>query len=61
MLGVDNYFVQKHLKDQWIERIQQFLPDAKPSIQGPLIDIENKDSNSNGSINFNEIISRFFI
>lgn len=38
-------FVQKtFLKNQWIERIQQFLPDAKiGSIQGPLIDIENKD------------------
>ena len=38
-------FVQKtFLKNQWIERIQQFLPDAKiGSIQGQTIDIENKD------------------
>jgi len=38
-------FVQKtFLKNQWIERIQQFLPDAKIGcIQGPIIDIDNKD------------------
>ena len=32
------------LVDQWIERIQQFLPDARiGKIQGQIIDIENKD------------------
>ena len=32
------------LVDQWIERINQFLPDAKVGrIQGQIIDIENKD------------------
>ena len=32
------------LADQWIERIQQFLPDAKVGrIQGQIIDIEDKD------------------
>ena len=32
------------LADQWIERIQQFLPNAKIGrIQGQIIDIENKD------------------
>ena len=32
------------LVDQWIERIQQFLPDARVGrIQGQIIDIENKD------------------
>ena len=32
------------LVDQWIERIQQFLPEAKVGrIQGQIIDIENKD------------------
>ena len=32
------------LVDQWIERIQQFLPDARiGKIQGQVIDIENKD------------------
>ena len=38
-------FVQKtFLKNQWIERIQQFLPNAKIGcIQGPIIDIDNKD------------------
>jgi superfamily II DNA or RNA helicase len=38
-------FVHKSfLKDQWIERIEQYLPDAKIGIiQGPIIDIENKD------------------
>lgn len=38
-------FVHKtFLKDQWIERIQQFLPDARiGTIQGPIIDIEDKD------------------
>ena len=38
-------FVQKtFLKNQWIERIQQFLPNAKIGcIQGPIIDIEDKD------------------
>ena len=38
-------FVHKtFLKDQWIERINQFLPFAKiGSIQGPIIDIEDKD------------------
>ena len=38
-------FVHKSfLKDQWIERIEQYLPDAKIGIiQGQIIDIENKD------------------
>ena len=38
-------FVQKtFLKNQWIERIHEFLPDAKVgSIQGQIIDIEDKD------------------
>ena len=38
-------FVHKtFLKNQWIERIQQYLPNARiGSIQGQLIDIENKD------------------
>ena len=32
------------LASQWIERIQQFLPTAKVGqIQGPVIDIEQKD------------------
>ena len=32
------------LVDQWIERIEQFLPDAKiGKIQGQIIDIDNKD------------------
>ena len=32
------------LVDQWIERIQQFLPDARiGKIQGQIIDIDNKD------------------
>jgi superfamily II DNA or RNA helicase len=38
-------FVHKSfLKDQWIERITQYLPNAKIGlIQGPIVDIENKD------------------
>jgi len=38
-------FVHKtFLKDQWIERINEFLPDAKiGTIQGQIIDIEDKD------------------
>jgi superfamily II DNA or RNA helicase len=38
-------FVHKSfLKDQWIERIEQYLPNAKIGlIQGPIVDIENKD------------------
>ena len=38
-------FVHKtFLKDQWIERINQFLPNAKiGTIQGQIIDIEKKD------------------
>ena len=38
-------FVHKtFLKNQWIERIQQFLPNARiGTIQGQVIDIENKD------------------
>jgi superfamily II DNA or RNA helicase len=38
-------FVHKSfLKDQWIERITQYLPNAKIGlIQGPTVDIENKD------------------
>ena len=32
------------LLNQWIERIEQFLPDAKVGkIQGPTIDVEDKD------------------
>ena len=35
---------KEFLMNQWIERIQQFLPNAKiGKIQGPIIDIENKD------------------
>jgi superfamily II DNA or RNA helicase len=35
---------KEFLMNQWIERIQQFLPDARVGkIQGPIIDIENKD------------------
>lgn len=35
---------KEFLMNQWIERIQQFLPDAKIGrIQGPIIDIEGKD------------------
>ena len=35
---------KEFLFNQWIERIQQFLPDARiGKIQGPVIDIENKD------------------
>jgi len=35
---------KEFLLNQWIERIQQFLPDAKiGKIQGQIIDIENKD------------------
>ena len=30
--------------NQWIERIQQFLPNARVGkIQGPIIDIDDKD------------------
>ena len=38
-------FVHKtFLKNQWIERIKQYLPDAKiGTIQGQIIDIEDKD------------------
>ena len=38
-------FVHKtFLKDQWIERIQQYLPNAKiGTIQGQIVDIDNKD------------------
>ena len=38
-------FVQKtFLKNQWIERIEEFLPDAKVgTIQGQIINIEDKD------------------
>ena len=38
-------FVHKSfLKNQWIERIEQYLPNAKIGlIQGPIVDIENKD------------------
>tara|TARA_X000000950_G_scaffold179307_1_gene217529 strand:- start:366 stop:1934 length:1569 start_codon:yes stop_codon:yes gene_type:complete len=38
-------FVHKtFLKNQWIERIKEFLPDAKiGTIQGQVIDIDNKD------------------
>lgn len=35
---------KEFLFNQWIERIQQFLPEARiGKIQGPVIDIENKD------------------
>jgi len=35
---------KEFLMNQWIERIQQFLPTAKVGkIQGPVIDIDNKD------------------
>lgn len=35
---------KEFLMNQWIERIEQFLPDARIGrIQGPTIDIENKD------------------
>jgi superfamily II DNA or RNA helicase len=35
---------KEFLMNQWIERIQQFLPDARiGKIQGPIIDIEDKD------------------
>lgn len=35
---------KEFLKNQWIERIKQFMPDAKIGyIQGQIIDIENKD------------------
>mgnify|MGYP003922649839 FL=1 len=35
---------KEFLFNQWIERIQQFLPDARiGKIQGPVIDIEDKD------------------
>jgi len=35
---------KEFLMNQWIERIQHFLPNAKiGKIQGPIIDIENKD------------------
>ena len=35
---------KEFLFNQWIERIQQFLPNARiGKIQGPVIDIENKD------------------
>lgn len=35
---------KEFLMNQWIERIQQFLPTARiGKIQGPVIDIENKD------------------
>jgi superfamily II DNA or RNA helicase len=35
---------KEFLMNQWIERIQQFLPGARVGkIQGPIIDIENKD------------------
>lgn len=35
---------KEFLMNQWIERIQQFLPDAKiGKIQGPIIDIDDKD------------------
>ena len=38
-------FVHKSfLKNQWVERITQYLPNAKIGfIQGPIVDIENKD------------------
>tara|TARA_B100001093_G_scaffold448843_1_gene454697 strand:+ start:657 stop:2108 length:1452 start_codon:yes stop_codon:yes gene_type:complete len=35
---------KEFLLNQWVERINEFLPDAKIGrIQGPIIDIENKD------------------
>tara|TARA_Y100000591_G_C21853742_1_gene713420 strand:- start:5292 stop:6863 length:1572 start_codon:yes stop_codon:yes gene_type:complete len=35
---------KEFLKNQWIERINQFIPDAKIGcIQGPIIDIDDKD------------------
>jgi superfamily II DNA or RNA helicase len=35
---------KEFLMNQWIERIQQFLPEAKiGKIQGPIIDVDNKD------------------
>ena len=35
---------KEFLMDQWIERIQQFLPNARIGrIQGPKVDVENKD------------------
>lgn len=35
---------KEFLMNQWIERIQQFLPNARiGKIQGPIIDIDNKD------------------
>ena len=35
---------KEFLMRQWIERIEQFLPDAKVGkIQGPNIDIEDKE------------------
>jgi superfamily II DNA or RNA helicase len=35
---------KEFLMNQWIERIQQFLPNARVGkIQGPIIDVENKD------------------
>lgn len=35
---------KEFLKNQWIERIQQFLPDARVGcIQGPIIDVEDRD------------------
>lgn len=35
---------KEFLLNQWVERIQQFLPTARVGrIQGPLVDIENKD------------------
>ena len=45
-LGVKTLIIvhKGFLVDQWIERINQFLPDAKVGrIQGQIIDIENKD------------------
>jgi superfamily II DNA or RNA helicase len=45
-LGVKTLIIvhKGFLVDQWIERIQQFLPDAKIGrIQGQIIDIEGKD------------------
>lgn len=35
---------KEFLMNQWIERIQQFLPNARVGkIQGPIVDVENKD------------------
>ena len=35
---------KEFLMNQWIERIRQFLPEARiGKIQGPIIDVENKD------------------